>query len=45
MRQAIDQIVEANVAVDDDQVHSAFHFDAENFAGGQAPPSNASRWS
>jgi hypothetical protein len=35
MRQAMGQIVDANVAVDDDQVASALHFDGENFAAGQ----------
>jgi hypothetical protein len=29
------EVVEANAAVDDDQEHSALHFDGENFEGGQ----------
>ncbi len=32
---AMNQVVDANAAVDDDQKHSALHFDGENFAGGQ----------
>jgi hypothetical protein len=36
MTKAMDQIVDANSAVDDDQVRSALHFDGENFAGGQS---------
>ena len=35
MRAAIDAIVEGNVHVDDDQLHSALHFDGENFFAGQ----------
>ncbi len=35
MRKAIEEIVDANKAVDDDQFQSAKHFDGENFAGGQ----------
>lgn len=36
MKKAMDQIVDANAAVDGDQTHSALHFDGENFAGGQS---------
>src|SRR4051812_16451700 len=36
MTRALKDITDANAAVDGDQVHSAFHFDGENFAGGQA---------
>jgi von Willebrand factor A domain-containing protein 7 len=36
MRAANDAIVAGNVHVDDDQVHSALHFDGENFFAGQA---------
>jgi hypothetical protein len=35
MRAAIDAIVDGNVHVDDDQLHSALHFDGENFVAGQ----------
>ena len=35
MRAANDAIVDANVHVDDDQGHSALHFDGENFFAGQ----------
>lgn len=35
MKKAIEQIAEANAAVDEDQFLSAKHFDGENFAGGQ----------
>ena len=35
MIHARDTIISANAAVDDDQYHSARHFDAENFDGGQ----------
>ena len=35
MKKAIEQIAEANAAVDEDQFLSAKHFDAENFPGGQ----------
>ena len=35
MKEARNQFVEANKAVDNNQVSSALHFDAENFAGGQ----------
>lgn len=36
MKKAIEQIAEANAAVDEDQFSSAKHFDGENFAGGQS---------
>ncbi len=36
MIKARDTICKANAAVDDDQDHSALHFDGENFEGGQA---------
>lgn len=35
MKKAIEQIAEANAAVDEDQFLSAKHFDGENFPGGQ----------
>jgi len=35
MKKAIENIADANIAVDDDQTTSAKHFDAENLAGGQ----------
>ena len=35
MRTANDAIVDGNVHVDDDQLHSALHFDGENFFAGQ----------
>jgi hypothetical protein len=35
MRAANDAIVSGNVHVDDDQLHSALHFDGENFFAGQ----------
>lgn len=35
MWEARKEVVWANAAVDGDQVHSAFHFDGENFDGGQ----------
>src|SRR6185503_13596014 len=35
MRAANDAIVDGNVHVDDDQLHSALHFDGENFVAGQ----------
>jgi hypothetical protein len=34
-KKALDAIISANVGVDDDQKHSALHFDGENFIGGQ----------
>lgn len=36
MTKAMDQMIRANAAVDDDQTHSDLHFDGENFTGGQA---------
>ena len=36
MKKAIEEIWEANAAVDEDQDHSAKHFDGENFNGGKA---------
>src|SRR4051812_33904693 len=36
MTKALKQITDANAAVDDNQTASAWHFDGENFAGGQA---------
>ncbi len=36
MKKAIEQIAEANAAVDEDQFSSRKHFDGENFAGGQS---------
>lgn len=36
MKKAIEQIAEANAAVDEDQFLSAKHFDGENFPGGQS---------
>ncbi|KAH7008873.1 hypothetical protein EDB80DRAFT_777396 [Ilyonectria destructans] len=35
MKRARDTIADANAEVDDDQDHSALHFDGENFDGGQ----------
>jgi len=35
MRSATEEIVNGNVHVDDDQTHSALHFDGENFFAGQ----------
>ena len=35
MRAANQEIAEANIDVDDDQLHSSLHFDGENFAVGQ----------
>lgn len=35
MKKAIEQIEDGNIQVDDDQQHSAKHFDGENFAGGE----------
>lgn len=35
MKKAIEEIWEANAAVDEDQTHSAKHFDGENFNGGK----------
>src|SRR2546422_952279 len=35
MRAANEAIVDGNVHVDDDQLHSALHFDGENFFAGQ----------
>src|SRR5262249_25411032 len=35
MRSATEEIVNGNVHVDDDQMHSALHFDGENFVAGQ----------
>src|SRR6266566_63030 len=36
MRAANETIVDGNIHVDDDQLHSALHFDGENFVEGQA---------
>jgi hypothetical protein len=36
MKKAIEQIADANIEVDEDQVSSFKHFDGENFAGGQS---------
>jgi hypothetical protein len=36
MRAANEAIVDGNIHVDDDQLHSALHFDGENFVSGQA---------
>jgi von Willebrand factor A domain-containing protein 7 len=36
MRRALDRIVDANASVDEDQAHSALHFDGESFPEGQA---------
>ncbi|KAA2261578.1 VWA domain-containing protein [Solihabitans fulvus] len=36
MTKAMNQIADANAEVDNDQTHSALHFDGENFAGGQS---------
>ncbi len=36
MKKAIEEIWEANAAVDEDQDHSAKHYDGENFNGGKA---------
>jgi hypothetical protein len=35
MRAANESIVDGNIHVDDDQTHSALHFDGENFVAGQ----------
>ena len=35
MRAANEAIVDGNIHVDDDQIHSALHFDGENFVAGQ----------
>lgn len=35
MKKALEAIISANTGVDDDQKHSALHFDGENFVGGQ----------